>query len=376
MTNYDFDELIPRRGTHSVKWDEQPAPDMLPMWVADMDFRTAPAVVEALRRRVEHGMFGYAKVPESYHTAITGWFSRRHGWAPEREWILPTTGVIPALSAILRALTRPGDKVLMQTPVYNHFFISVANSGCEAAECELIYRDNTYTIDFDALERTAADPGVTLMLLCNPHNPAGREICLRNDVFVVADEIHCELIMPGFRYTPFASLSEEFARHSVTCTSPSKAFNLAGLQVANIFAADTAIRERIGEALHRNETGEISPFAIDALTAAYDEGAEWLDALNGYLHENYLFLRDFLARELPQYPVLPLEGTYLAWIDCRATGMTSEALADRLLTEGRLFINPGSIYGPAGEGFIRLNIACPRTLLTDGLERLKKVLTR
>ena len=352
-----------------------------------MDFRTAPAVVEALRRRVEHGIFGYAKVPESYHTAITGWFSRRHGWAPEREWILPTTGVIPALSAILRALTRPGNKVLMQTPVYNHFFISVANSGCEAAECELIYRDNTYTIDFDALERTAADPGVTLMLLCNPHNPAGRvwtpeelrrigEICLRNDVFVVADEIHCELIMPGFRYTPFASLSEEFARHSVTCTSPSKAFNLAGLQVANIFAADTAIRERIEEALHRNETGEISPFAIDALTAAYDEGAEWLDALNGYLHENYLFLRDFLARELPQYPVLPLEGTYLAWIDCRATGMTSETLADRLLTEGRLFINPGSIYGPAGEGFIRLNIACPRTLLTDGLERLKKVLTR
>lgn len=386
MTNYDFDELIPRRGTHSVKWDEQPAPDMLPMWVADMDFRTAPAVVEALRRRVEHGIFGYAKVPESYHTAITGWFSRRHGWAPEREWILPTTGVIPALSAILRALTRPGDKVLMQTPVYNHFFISVANSGCEAAECELIYRDNTYTIDFDALERTAADPGVTLMLLCNPHNPAGRvwtpeelrrigEICLRNNVFVVADEIHCELIMPGFRYTPFASLSEEFARHSVTCTSPSKAFNLAGLQVANIFAADTAIRERIGEALHRNETGEISPFAIDALTAAYNEGAEWLDALNGYLYENYLFLRDFLARELPQYPVLPLEGTYLAWIDCRATGMTSETLADRLLTEGRLFINPGSIYGPAGEGFIRLNIACPRTLLTDGLERLKKALT-
>ena len=387
MTNYDFDELIPRRGTHSVKWDEQPEPDMLPMWVADMDFRTAPAVVEALRRRVEHGIFGYAKVPESYHTAITGWFSRRHGWAPEREWILPTTGVIPALSAILRALTRPGDKVLMQTPVYNHFFISVANSGCEAAECELNYRDNTYTIDFDALECTAADPGVTLMLLCNPHNPAGRvwtpeelqrigEICLRNDVFVVADEIHCELIMPGFRYTPFASLSEEFARHSVTCTSPSKAFNLAGLQVANIFATDTAIRKRIEEALHRNETGEISPFAIDALTAAYDEGAEWLDALNGYLHENYLFLRDFLARELPQYPVLPLEGTYLAWIDCRATGMTSEALADRLLTEGRLFINPGSIYGPAGEGFIRLNIACPRTLLTDGLERLKKVLTR
>ena len=386
MMNYDFDEPIPRRGTHSLKWDEKPADDILPMWVADMDFRTAPAVVEALRRRVEHGIFGYAKVPESYYAAITGWFTRRHGWAPAREWIRPVTGVIPALSAILRALTRPGDKVLMQTPVYNHFFISVANSGCAAAECELTCRDNTYTIDFDALERTAADPAVKLMILCNPHNPAGRvwtpeelrrigEICLRNDVFVVADEIHCELIMPGFRHTPFASLSDEFARRSVTCTSPSKAFNLAGLQVANIFAADAAIRERIGQALALNETGEISPFAIEALTAAYDEGAEWLDALNAYLHENYLFLRDFLARELPQYPVLPLEGTYLAWIDCRAAGMTSEALAERLLADGRLFVNPGSIYGAAGEGFIRLNIACPRTLLADGLERLKKALT-
>ena len=293
MMNYDFDEPIPRRGTHSLKWDEKPADDILPMWVADMDFRTAPAVVEALRRRVEHGIFGYAKVPESYYAAITGWFARRHGWAPAREWIRPVTGVIPALSAILRALTRPGDKVLMQTPVYNHFFISVANSGCAAAECELTCRDNTYTIDFDALERTAADPAVKLMILCNPHNPAGRvwtpeelrrigEICLRNDVFVVADEIHCELIMPGFRHTPFASLSDEFARRSVTCTSPSKAFNLAGLQVANIFAADAAIRERIGQALALNETGEISPFAIEALTAAYDEGVRsfWLNAFS------------------------------------------------------------------------------------------------
>ena len=387
MMDFDFDEIIPRRGTNSVKWDEQPAADILPMWVADMDFRTAPAVLDALRRRVEHGIFGYAKVPESYYAAITGWFSQRHGWAPEPAWIHPTTGVIPALSAILRALTRPGDKVLVQPPVYNHFFISIANSGCRAAECDLVYRDNAYTVDFDALERTAADPDVKLMLLCNPHNPAGRvwspaelrrigEICLRHGVFVVADEIHCELVMPGFRYTPFASLSEEFARHSVTCTSPSKAFNLAGLQVANIFAADAGVREKIEKALSVHETGEISPLAIEALTAAYNEGAEWLDALNGYLHENYLFLREYFARELPDFPVLPLEGTYLVWIDCRATGLPSETLAGRLLDEGRLFVNPGAIYGPAGEGFLRLNIACPRKLLADGLGRLKKALTR
>ena len=383
---YDFDEIVPRRGTNAIKWDMDTDPEVLPMWVADMDFRTAPAVAAALKRRVQHDIFGYATAPKAYYDAITGWFRRRHGWQIRPEWVLHTTGVIPALSAVIKALTQPGDKVLIQTPVYNHFFTSIHNSGCQAAESPLVYRDNTYTIDFDALERTAADPAVKLMILCNPHNPAGRvwtpeelrrigEICLRNDVFVVADEIHCELIMPGFRHTPFASLSNEFARRSVTCTSPSKAFNLAGLQVANIFAADTAIRERIGQALALNETGEISPFAIEALTAAYDEGAEWLDALNAYLHENYLFLRDFLARELPQYPVLPLEGTYLAWIDCRAAGMTSEALAERLLADGRLFVNPGSIYGAAGEGFIRLNIACPRTLLADGLERLKKALT-
>ena len=191
----------------------------------------------------------------------------------------------------------------------------------------------------------------------------------------MADEIHCELVMPGFRHTPFASLSEEFARRSVTCASPSKAFNLAGVQVANIFAADTGIRERIARSLEINETGMISPFAIEALTAAYTDGAEWLDALNGYLWENYLFLRDYFARHLPQFPVLPLEGTYLVWADCRAAGLTSDALTRRLLDEGRLHVNSGSMYGAAGEGFIRLNIACPRKLLAEGLDRLKRVLT-
>lgn len=387
MPIYDFDQIVPRRGTASVKWDEEPAADILPMWVADMDFRTAPPVVEALRRRVDHGIYGYATVPGSYYDAVTGWFSRRHGWAPEREWILPVTGVIPALSAIVRTMTRPGDKVLVQTPVYNHFFITIDNGRCEASENKLIYSDNSYTIDFDDLECRAADPAVKLMLLCNPHNPAGRvwtaeelrrigNICLRHDVLVVADEIHCELVMPGFRYTPFASLCEEFARRSVTCTSPSKAFNLAGLQVANIFAADPEVRATLTRALEINETGMISPFAIDALTAAYDEGAEWLDALNAYLHDNYLFLRDFFARHLPHYPVLPLEGTYLVWIDCRAAGLPSEKLGERLLAEGRIHVNPGAIYGAAGEGFIRLNIACPRTMLLDGIQRLKKVLAR
>lgn len=384
---YDFDEIIPRRGTNAIKWDMDSDPDILPMWVADMDFRTAPAVEEALRRRLEHGIFGYATAPQAYYDAITGWFRRRHGWQTEAEWILHTTGVIPALSAIIKALAQPGDKILIQTPVYNHFFISIRNSGCLPEESPLVYRDGSYSVDFEELERVAADPAVKLLLLCNPHNPAGRvwspeelrrigEICLRNDVFIVADEIHCELVMPGFRYTPFASLSEEFARRSVTCASPSKAFNLAGLQVANIFAADAAVRAKVEHALRINETGEIGPLAIEALIAAYNEGAEWLDALNEYIHANYLFLREYFDRHLPQYPVLPLEGTYLVWVDCRASGLSSDELETKLLEQAKLRINPGSIYGEAGRNFIRLNIACPRKLLAEGLDRLRKVLKR
>ena len=353
---YDFDEIVPRRGTHSVKWELDSDPDILPMWVADMDFRTAPPVVEALRRRVEHGIFGYAQAPQAYYDAVVKWFERRHGWHTEPEWILHTTGVIPALSAILKALTQPGDKILVQTPVYNHFFISIRNSGCRTAENDLTYRGGAYTIDFADLERKAADPEVKAMLLCNPHNPAGRvwspeelrrigEICLRNGVFVVADEIHCELVMPGFRYTPFASLGEEFLHNSVTCCSPSKAFNLAGLQVANIIAAGETVRAKIEKALRINETGEIGPLAIDALIAAYDRGAEWLDALNEYLHANYLFLREYFAQHLPHCPVLPLEGTYLVWADCRAAGLASDELAERLLAEGRLRVNSGTMYG-------------------------------
>ena len=387
MAKYDFDQLIPRRGTNSVKWDEEPAADILPMWVADMDFRTAPCVVEALRRRVEHGVYGYATVPESYYGAVTSWFARRHGGAPGADWILPVTGVIPALSAILRALTRPGDRVLVLTPVYNHFFIAIDNSGCSAAECELTYGDNRYTVDFDALERRAADPAVKLMLLCNPHNPAGRvwtpeelrrigDICLRRDILVVADEIHCELVMPGFRYTPFASLSEEFARRSVTCASPSKAFNLAGMQIANIVSADANVRAGIDRAINDNEVCDVNPFGVEALMAAYDRGEEWLDRLREYLADNYRMLCGFFAEHLPQYPVLPLEGTYLVWIDCRTTGVSSEQIAARLLAEAKLMVSPGTIYGPGGEDFIRLNIACPRSLLEEGLLRLRKVLGR
>lgn len=385
---YDFDEIVPRRGTNAIKWDMDTDPEVLPMWVADMDFRTAPAVAAALKRRVQHDIFGYATAPKAYYDAITGWFRRRHGWQIRPEWVLHTTGVIPALSAVIKALTQPGDKVLIQTPVYNHFFTSIHNSGCQAAESPLVYRDNTYTIDFDDLERKAADPAVKLMLLCNPHNPAGRvwtpaelrrigELCLRHDVVVVADEIHCELVMPGFSYTPFASLCEEFERSSVTCTSPSKAFNLAGLQVANIFAADAALRARIGHSLQINETGEIGPLAIEAADRSLRRRRRMARCAQR-IPARQLPIPAGVFRPQPAAVPGAAAGGDISGVGRlpRASGLTSDELETKLLEEAKLRINPGSIYGEAGRDFIRLNIACPRKLLAEGLDRLRKVLKR
>lgn len=382
---YNFDELVPRRGSNSYKWDSAGSEDVLPMWVADMDFRTAPAVVEALRKRVEHGIFGYVKVPAAYYDAIGDWFKRRHSWRVEKDWVLFTTGVVPALSAIIKALTHPGDKVLVQTPVYNCFFSSIRNDECEMVANPLIYRNGAYSIDFDDLEKKAADPRVKLLLLCNPHNPAGRvwtrqeltrigEICLKNDVFVVADEIHCELVYPGHQYIPFASISEDFLHSSVTCTSPSKAFNLAGLQVANIFAPNPAVRKKIDKALNVNEVCEINPFAVEALIAAYNEGEKWLEELRQYLLGNYNYLKRFFEEQLPQFPVLALEGTYLVWVDCSVLKQSSEEIVKMLLEKEMLWVNEGSMYGEAGDGFIRINIACPRQLLIEGLNRIARAL--
>jgi cystathionine beta-lyase len=380
--DYNFDEVVVRRNSHSVKWDAAADDRILPMWVADMDFRTAPAIVEALRRRVDHGIFGYTQVPDAYYDSITGWFERRHGFGFRKEWTLYTTGVVPALSAVIRALTDPGDCIMMQTPVYNCFFSSVRNMGCEAVFNPLRYRDGVYTIDFDDLEQKAADPKVKILLLCNPHNPVGRvwksdeltrigAICLANGVTVVSDEIHCDFVYAGHRHIPFASIGDEFLQHSVTCTAPSKTFNLAGVQVANIHAADEAIRQRIDKALNIHEVCSISPFAVDALMAAYNEGADWIDQLKDYLYDNYLYLKDFFKENFPQFHVLPLEATYLVWIDCSALHRPSDDIARVLLEQQHLWVNAGTMYGQAGEGFIRLNIACPRATLAEGLERLR-----
>lgn len=376
---YDFDKTIDRRATNSYKWDSAPE-GVLPMWVADMDFRTSPAIIDALQKRVAHGIFGYTRVPDAYYDAVTSWFSRRHGWDIDREWIIYTSGVVPAVSAVIKALTVPGDKVIVQTPVYNCFFSSIRNNGCEIVSNPLRRTADTYEMDFDALERCAADPRAKVMLLCNPHNPAGRvwtpdeltrlgNICLRNGVTVVADEIHCELVYQGFKYTPFASLSDAFLHRSVTCVSPSKAFNIAGLQIANIVAFDNDLRSRIDKAININEVCDVNPFGVAATIAAYNEGEEWLNQLVDYLHGNYEAMAEFCRRELSEFPITRLEGTYLVWMDCSSLGMPSDALEHALLEDARLWLNAGTMYGAEGEGYMRWNIACPRSVMLDGLNR-------
>lgn len=382
MEHFDFDEIVCRRGTGSYKWDTPQADDILPMWVADMDFRTAPCIIEALRRRVEHGVFGYTKVGADYYDALTGWFRRRHGWEINPGDVIYTSGVVPAISAIIKGLTRPGDKIIVQTPVYNCFFSSIHNNGCGIFENPLIYHsDGRYSIDFDGLERCAADARATMMLLCNPHNPAGRvwtrdelrrigDICLRHNVIVVSDEIHCELTFPGFEYTPYATLGDDLSTRCVCCNSPSKAFNTAGLQIANIVCRDPEMRRRIDRAINDNEVCDVNPFGVAALVAAYNEGEPWLAALVKYLHGNYLMAVERLTAGLPGYTVTPLEGTYLLWLNVAPSRLDGETFALQLEEQGRVMVSPGAIYGAPGEQFIRINLAAPRAVVADGIDRI------
>ena len=383
---YNFDEIIPRRNTNSVKWDEAAQDDIIPLWVADMDFRVLPQITEALRQRVDHGVFGYTHVPDSYYESVIRWFKDRHGLQGVKQSdIIYTSGVVPAISAIVRGLTLPGDKVLVQTPVYNCFFSSIRNQGCLVEENHLVYKNNTYVVDWDDFERKCADSRVRIFLLCNPHNPAGRvwkkeelqrmgEICQKHDVFVISDEIHCELVMPGNEYTPFASLSDDFLKNSATCVAPTKAFNIAGLQIANIIVKDRTKRERIDRAINIHEVCDVNPFGVIATEAAYtEEGAEWLRQLNTYLFANYRFLCDFFSKHFPSLEVVKLEGTYLVWVDCSSLGKSSTEIVNNLYRHG-VWMNDGVMYGENQSAFIRINIACPRRILEEGLLRMEKAL--
>ena len=383
---YNFDEIIPRRNTNSVKWDEAAQDDIIPLWVADMDFRVLPQITEALRQRVDHGVFGYTHVPDSYYESVIRWFKDRHGLQGVKQSdIIYTSGVVPAISAIVRGLTLPGDKVLVQTPVYNCFFSSIRNQGCLVEENHLVYKNNTYVVDWDDFERKCADSRVRIFLLCNPHNPAGRvwkkeelqrmgEICQKHDVFVISDEIHCELVMPGNDYTPFASLSDDFLKNSATCVAPTKAFNIAGLQIANIIVKDRTKRERIDRAINIHEVCDVNPFGVIATEAAYtEEGAEWLRQLNTYLFANYRFLCDFFSKHFPSLEVVKLEGTYLVWVDCSSLSKSSTEIVNNLYRHG-VWMNDGVMYGENQSAFIRINIACPRKILEEGLLRMEKAL--
>ena len=379
---YNFDELIDRRGTGCVKWDEAPAADVIPLWVADMDFRAAPAIMEAVRRRMEHGVFGYTVVEDDYYEAVINWFQRRHGWNIHRDEILYTTGVVPAMSVAIKALTMPGEKVLILSPDYNCFFSSIRNNGCEVLESNLVFTDGRWQVDWQDFEQKCADEKTTVFLLCSPHNPTGRvwtkeelvkmnDICLKYNIKVVSDEIHCELTMPGQRFLPFAAVSEQCRQNCVTLNSPTKPFNIAGLQIANIICTQPEWRRRIDRAININEVCDVNPFGPVALKAAYNESEDWLNALNQYLWNNYQALCQFAETHLPQWKVSPLEGTYLPWVDITATGLTSQEYADRLMEKARVWVNPGTMYGPqSGEGYIRLNIACPRSRLMEALERI------
>lgn len=381
---YDFSRPTDRRGTDSYKWDSAPEADIIPLWVADMDFETFPAITEALQRRVAHGIFGYTRVPEAYYEAVCRWFDKRHGWHINREDIIYTSGVVPAVSAVIKALTLPGDQVIVQGPVYNCFFSSIRNNGCEMVSNSLIYNKEElrYEIDFDDLERKLKHERARLMLLCNPHNPGGRvwtrdeltrvaELCHKYGVRVVSDEIHCELTLYDNEYVPFGSLPDELSRSSITCCSPSKAFNTAGLQIANIVCRDAEVRNRIDRAININEVCDVNPFGVIALQAAYsDEGYEWLKQLRKYISANYDLLLERFARELPKCKVMRMEGTYLAWIDCSELHISSDEIEEMLMHENKVWVNAGSMYGAEGAAFIRINMACTSELLNEGITRI------
>lgn len=377
---YNFDELTDRRNTHSLKWDVKE--NELPMWVADMDFKTAPEITEAIIKRAEHGVFGYNIVPDEWYGAYINWWRTRHGFKIEKEWLIFCTGVVPAISSVVRKLTTPAENVLILTPVYNIFFNSVINNGRNVLECPLKYDGEMYGIDFEDLESKLSNPQTTMMIFCNPHNPVGKiwdretlkkigSLCRKNNVIVVSDEIHCDLTETGKGYIPFASVSEECRNNSITCVAPTKSFNLAGLQTAAVIIPDEYLRNKVNRGLNTDEAAEPNSFAVWAAVAAYNRGAEWLDGLRKYIDENRRIVSEFIQNKIPKIKLVKSEATYLLWLDCGEIGLKSDVIARFIREKTGLYVSDGVQYGKGGERFLRLNIACPKERLLDGLERLK-----
>jgi Bifunctional PLP-dependent enzyme with beta-cystathionase and maltose regulon repressor activities len=377
---YDFDEIIDRRRSRCAKWDEV-GEELLPMWVADMDFKSAPEIIRTLEERVRHGVYGYSGGYEGWYEALIAWMRKRYGWAVEKEWILTSPGVVPALDMLVRALTRPGDGIIIQTPVYPPFFQVVQRNGRRLLENPLRYDGGRYTMDLDQLERQI-DPETKLMILCSPHNPAGRvwsreelaalgEICLRHGMIIIADEIHSDIIFAGHRHTVFASLGPEFEQNCVICNAPSKTFNIAGIQASNIIIPNKQIRAACRHILNTGELGLPNVFAVAAAETAYSKGEPWLEEMLVYVEKNYLFAKAFIEQNLPEITVAEAEGTYLIWLDCRGLGLSDLDLDVFIREKARLALSPGHIFGDAGRGFQRMNIGCPRSILAEGLQRLE-----
>jgi len=378
---FNFDKMTNRINTNSYKWDVESKD--LPMWVADMDFETSPAIINAMQKRLNHHIYGYTSVPDSYYHAVAQWWENRHQYHVEKEWIMFCTGVVPAISSIVSKMTDVGDNVLVFAPVYNIFYNSIVNNQRKVLTSELIYKDNQYSIDFGDLERKLAKPDTTLMIFCNPHNPIGKvwdkevlekigRLCIKHNVYILSDEIHCDLTHPGYRYVPFASVSEEIAQNCITCVAPTKTFNLAGIQTSSIIVPNPELRKLVNRGINTDEVAEPNVFAIEAAISAFSEGEPWLEALLEYLMENKQYIEHYISNHLPQIQVIRSEATYLAWIDCREVTNDTKSLCEFIRKETGLFVSEGAIFGGEGNNFIRLNYACPNARLKDGLQRLKK----
>ncbi|MDD3361409.1 MAG: pyridoxal phosphate-dependent aminotransferase [Hespellia sp.] len=377
---YNFDKVVDRRNTGSLKWDVKD--NELPMWVADMDFETAPEILECIRNRVSHGIFGYHIITEDWYGAYVNWWKKMHRFEMQKEWLIFATGVIPILSSAVRKLTTVGENVVIQTPVYNNFFNCIQNNGRNVLESPLIYEEGVYRIDFDDLEKKLADEQTTLMFLCNPHNPIGKiwnretlqkvgELAAKHHVIVISDEIHCDLTAPGKEYVPFASVSEICRENSITCIAPTKTFNIAGIQSAAVVVPNEVLRHKMWRALNTDEVAEPNTFAIPAAVAAFEKGGAWLTELKSYLQTNKEMAEQFLKENLPELRIVSMEATYLLWIDCSRITNDSGELAEYIREKTGLYLTRGDAYGESGKTFLRWNVACPKALLIDGLARMK-----
>lgn len=378
---YDFDAPVNRRNTRSVKWDV--LPNELPMWIADMDFQTAPAVTEALIRRAQHGVFGYTTVPDEWYAAVQNHWKKNHGFAIQKEWLCFCTGVVPAVTSAVKRVTNAGDNVVLQTPVYDIFFHSVENTGRHVLESRLPYENGAYGVDFDDLEQKLAHPNTTLMILCNPHNPVGHiwskkelktigALCRKHGVTVLSDEIHCDVTDTGFAYQPFAPVSQECLYNSITCISPSKAFNLGGMHTAAVVVPDPVLRNKIVRGLNSDELAEPNCFAVDAAIAAFEHGGEWLTALREYITQNKKAAAAFIREHIPTVHLAEQNATYLLWLDCTRITNNAVRLSEHIRKQTGLFVTAGTQYRGNGNGFLRVNIACPRARMLDGLQRLQE----